>query len=65
MWSASLFGYRNGARIVNNRSMPDVNCQHMIAMALVDGKVTFASTRSTSACQILGACGEETNTFSG
>jgi 2-methylcitrate dehydratase PrpD len=26
--------------------MPDVNCQHMIAMALVDGKVTFASTRS-------------------
>jgi 2-methylcitrate dehydratase PrpD len=36
----------DGARIVNNRSMPDVNCQHMIAMALVDGKVTFASTRS-------------------
>ena len=35
----------DGARI-NNRSMPDVNCQHMIAMALVDGKVTFASTRS-------------------
>jgi 2-methylcitrate dehydratase PrpD len=26
--------------------MPDVNCQHMIAMALVDGNVTFASTRS-------------------
>jgi 2-methylcitrate dehydratase PrpD len=36
----------DGARIVNNRSMPDVNCQHMIAMALVDGKVTFESTRS-------------------
>ncbi|HEU4344847.1 MAG TPA: MmgE/PrpD family protein [Candidatus Binatia bacterium] len=36
----------DGARIVNNRSMPDVNCQHMIAMALVDGKVTFDSTRS-------------------
>jgi 2-methylcitrate dehydratase PrpD len=36
----------DGARIVNNRSMPDVNCQHMIAMALVDGKVSFASTRS-------------------
>ncbi len=36
----------DGARIVNNRSMPDVNCQHMIAMALVDGKITFASTRS-------------------
>jgi 2-methylcitrate dehydratase PrpD len=36
----------DGARIVNNRSMPDVNCQHMIALALVDGNVTFASTRS-------------------
>src|SRR5215813_8094825 len=36
----------DGARIVDNRSMPDVNCQHMIAMALVDGKITFASTRS-------------------
>src|SRR5918992_2457057 len=36
----------DGARIVNNRSMPDVNCQHMIAMALVDGAVTFASTHS-------------------
>jgi 2-methylcitrate dehydratase PrpD len=37
----------DGARIVNNRSMPDVNCQHMIAMALVDGAVTFASTHSS------------------
>jgi 2-methylcitrate dehydratase PrpD len=36
----------DGARIVNNRSMSDVNCQHMIAMALVDGTVTFASTHS-------------------
>jgi 2-methylcitrate dehydratase PrpD len=36
----------DGARIVNDRSMPDVNCQHMIAMALVDGTVTFASTHS-------------------
>ncbi|MDH5535430.1 MAG: MmgE/PrpD family protein [Betaproteobacteria bacterium] len=36
----------DGARVVNNRSMPDINCQHMIAMALVDSNVTFASTRS-------------------
>ena len=36
----------DGAGIVNNRSMPDVNCQHMIALALVDGTVTFASTHS-------------------
>ena len=36
----------DGARIVNNRSMPDVNCQQMVAMALVDGAVIFASTHS-------------------
>ena len=36
----------DGAGIVNDRAMPDVNCQHMIAMALVDGEVTFASTHS-------------------
>jgi 2-methylcitrate dehydratase PrpD len=36
----------DGAGIVNDRSMPDINCQHMIAMALVDGTVTFASTHS-------------------
>ena len=36
----------DGARIVNDRSMPDVNCQHMVAMALVDGAVTFESTHS-------------------
>jgi 2-methylcitrate dehydratase PrpD len=36
----------DGARVVNNRSMPDVNCQHMIAMALVDGTISFASTHS-------------------
>ena len=36
----------DGAGIVNDRAMPDVNCQHMIAMALVDGEVTFESTHS-------------------
>ena len=36
----------DGARVVNNRSMPDVNCQHMLALALVDGAVTFTSTQS-------------------
>ncbi|MYC28779.1 MAG: MmgE/PrpD family protein [Chloroflexi bacterium] len=35
---------RDGAGVVNNRSMPDVNCQHMIAVALMDGQVTFEST---------------------
>src|SRR5437588_10235455 len=30
----------DGARIVNNRSMPDVNCQHIIALALVEGAVS-------------------------
>jgi 2-methylcitrate dehydratase PrpD len=36
----------DGARIVNNRSMPDVNCQHIIAVALVDGKVSFEDSHS-------------------
>lgn len=36
----------DGAGIVNGRSMPDVNCQHMIALALIDGAVTFESTHS-------------------
>lgn len=36
----------DGARIVNNRSMPDVNCQHIIALALVDGAVSFEDSHS-------------------
>jgi 2-methylcitrate dehydratase PrpD len=36
----------DGARVVNNRSMPDVNCQHIIAMALVDGGVSFEDSHS-------------------
>ena len=36
----------DGARIVNNRSMPDVNCQHIIALALVDGAVSFEGSHS-------------------
>lgn len=35
-----------GAHIVDNREMPDVNVQHALALALVDGGVTFASTHS-------------------
>ena len=37
---------RDGAGVVNDRSMPDVNCQHMIAVALMDGTVTFESTHA-------------------
>ena len=36
----------DGAGVVNNRAMPDVNIQHCIALALVDGAVSFASTHS-------------------
>src|SRR5262245_30521393 len=36
----------DGARIVNNRSMPDVNCQHIIALALVEGGVSFEDSHS-------------------
>ena len=36
----------DGARIVNDRSMPDVNCQHIIAVALVSGNVSFEDSHS-------------------
>ena len=36
----------DGARIVDNRAMPDVNCQYIIAVALVDGTVSFADSHS-------------------
>ena len=36
----------DGARVVNDRSMPDVNCQHIIAVALVSGTVSFEDSHS-------------------
>jgi len=36
----------DGARIVDNSAMPDVNCQYIIAVALVDGTVSFADSHS-------------------
>ncbi len=36
----------DGARIVNDRAMPDVNCQHILAVALVDGDVSFDASHS-------------------
>jgi 2-methylcitrate dehydratase PrpD len=36
----------DGARVVDNRAMPDVNCQHIIALALVDGRVSFKDSHS-------------------
>ena len=36
----------DGARIVNDRAMPDVNCQHIIAVALVSGTVSFEDSHS-------------------
>lgn len=34
----------DGARIVDNSAMPDVNCQHLIALGLVRGAVTFQNS---------------------
>jgi 2-methylcitrate dehydratase PrpD len=34
----------DGAGVVDNRAMPDVNCQHLIAVALVDGEITFENS---------------------
>jgi 2-methylcitrate dehydratase PrpD len=36
----------DGARIVDNSAMPDVNCQYLIAVALVDGAVSFSNSHS-------------------
>jgi 2-methylcitrate dehydratase PrpD len=36
----------DGARIVDNSSMPDVNCQYIIAVALLEGAVSFANSHS-------------------
>jgi len=39
--------------IVNNRAMPDVNCQHIIALALVEGTVSFEDSHSYERMQDL------------
>jgi 2-methylcitrate dehydratase PrpD len=36
----------DGAGIVNDRAMPDVNVQHMMAVALIDGTITFDASHS-------------------
>ncbi|SVC09702.1 uncharacterized protein METZ01_LOCUS262556, partial [marine metagenome] len=36
----------DGARIVDNRSMPDVNAQHILSVALVDGYIDFNNSHS-------------------
>jgi 2-methylcitrate dehydratase PrpD len=36
----------DGAGVVDNRAMPDVNVQHIIAVALVDGEITFENTHA-------------------
>jgi 2-methylcitrate dehydratase PrpD len=36
----------DGASIVDNSAMPDVNCQHIMAVALVDGTVSFVEGNS-------------------
>ena len=37
----------DGARIVDNREMPNINVQHALAMAVLDGGVTIESIHST------------------
>jgi len=36
----------DGARIVDNSAMPDVNLQHLVALALVEGEVSFEDSHS-------------------
>ena len=47
----------HGANTVDNRAMPDICMQHMCAIMLIDGKVTFASShdeKRMSDRQVLG-----------
>ncbi len=41
----------DGARIVDNSAMPDVNCQHLIAVAVIDGTVSFEMSHSRERMQ--------------
>jgi len=36
----------DGGRVVNDRSMPDINCQYVIAVALVEGGLSFEDSHS-------------------
>jgi 2-methylcitrate dehydratase PrpD len=36
----------DGASVVNNSAMPDVNCQHLVSLALVKGGVSFDDSHS-------------------
>ena len=36
----------DGAGIVDDRPMPDVNCQYLIAVALIDGGLSFDASHS-------------------
>jgi 2-methylcitrate dehydratase PrpD len=36
----------DGAKIVDDRSMPDVNCQYLLAVALIDGSLSFEASHS-------------------
>jgi len=35
--------HQSGAKTVNDRTMPDINLQHMMSVMLLDGTVTFAA----------------------
>jgi 2-methylcitrate dehydratase PrpD len=35
-----------GAQIVDNRTMPDINCQYIMAVILLDGRLTFKAAES-------------------
>jgi 2-methylcitrate dehydratase PrpD len=39
--------HKTGAATVNDRSMPDINLQHLMALMLLDGTVTFAAAHDT------------------
>ena len=41
----------DGASVVNNSAMPDVNCQHLVALALLKGAVSFEDSHDRALMQ--------------
>ncbi|MBI2872000.1 MAG: MmgE/PrpD family protein [Chloroflexi bacterium] len=40
-----------GSRIVDNRAMPDINCQYIMAVILLDGRLTFKAAHTPERMQ--------------
>ena len=47
------------ARTINDRHMPDVNCQYMLAAAMLDGKIDFQNSHDFARMHDPASAGKE------